>query len=128
MKVRLFILCILLLLPWLALNQQSIVPLQQAVSTYTEYKEAGLTLLLPDLAKEIEINLIQYLKTTELFYTKITEEDTLWLPRIPLRHELKTLKQAQSILTQEGTDDIRGKAALFILQIYFEALQEQTHN
>ncbi len=64
----------------------------------------------------------------ELFYTKITKKDTLWLPHILLRHELKTLRQAQSILTQEGTNDIRGKAALFILQIYFEALQEQNSN
>ncbi len=129
MKVRLFILCLLLLLPQIALSQpQSIVPLKQAISTYTEYKEAGLTLLLPDLIKEIEIDLIQYLKTTELFYTKITEKDTLWLPYMLLRHELKTLRQAQSILAREETISIQGKAALFILQIYFEALQEQNSN
>ncbi len=124
MKVRLFILCLLLLLPQVALSQpQSIVPLQQSISVYTEYKEAGLTLLLPDLIKNIETELIQYLKNVELFY-----EDTTWHPRMLLRHELRTLRQAHLILTQEGIDDIRGKAALFILQIYFEALREQNND
>ncbi len=71
MKVRLFILCLLLLLPQVALSQpQIIVPLQQSISIYTEYKKAGLTLLLPDLIKEIEIDLIQYLKLWSCFIPK----------------------------------------------------------